>query len=118
MYNDEITFDKLPLAVTYLIEQVAELKQMVLKLQPTQSEKHVLIEIDDASRIIKKAKSTIYTLVRKGLLPYYKKLYFYEDELLAWIENGPKKTSEQNYDQMLASMQQSVRRKPKSGFNL
>ena len=39
MYNDEITFDKLPLAVTYLIEQVAELKQMVLKLQPTQSER-------------------------------------------------------------------------------
>ena len=73
MYNDEITFDKLPQAITYLIEQVAELKQMVLKLQPTQSEKHVLIEIDNASRIIKKAKSTIYTLVRKGLLPYYKK---------------------------------------------
>ena len=49
MYNDEITFDKLPQAITYLIEQVAELKQIVLKLQPTQSEKHVLIEIDDAS---------------------------------------------------------------------
>lgn len=121
MHNDEITFDKLPQAITYLIEQVAELKQMVLKLQPTQSEKHVLIEIDDASRIIKKAKSTIYTLVRKGLLPYYKKgkkLYFYEDELLAWIENGQKKTSEQNYDQMLASIQKNVRRKPKSGFSI
>lgn len=24
MYNDEITFDKLPQAITYLIEQVAE----------------------------------------------------------------------------------------------
>lgn len=34
MYNDEITFDKLPQAITYLIEQVAELKQIVLKLQP------------------------------------------------------------------------------------
>ena len=121
MYNDEITFDKLPQAITYLIEQVAEIKQIVLKLQPTQSEKHVLIEIDDASQIIKKAKSTIYTLVRKGLLPYYKKgkkLYFYEDELLAWIENGQKKTSEQNYDQMLASIQKNVHRKPKSGFSI
>ena len=27
MYNDEITFDKLPLAVTYLIEQVAQLNK-------------------------------------------------------------------------------------------
>lgn len=60
MYNDEITFDKLPQAITYLIEQVAELKQIVLKLQPTQSEKHVLIEIDDASQIIK--KSQVYHL--------------------------------------------------------
>lgn len=121
MYNNEITFDKLPQAITYLTEQFAELKQMVLKLQPTQSEKRVLIEIDDASRIIKKAKSTIYTLVRKGLLLYYKKgkkLYFYEDELLAWVENGRKNTSEQNYDQILASMQKSVRRNPKSGFSI
>ena len=49
-------------------------------------------------------KVTIYTLVRKGLLPAYKKgkkLYFYEDELLAWIENGRRQTSEQTYEEML-----------------
>ena len=114
MCKQEITFDKLPQAITYLTEQVAE-------LQPPQSEKHLLVGIDDACRIIQKAKPTVYALVRKGLLPSYKKgkqLYFYEDELLAWIENGRKNTSEQNYDQMLASMQNGVRRKPKSGFNL
>lgn len=27
MYNNEITFDKLPQAITYLTEQVAELKK-------------------------------------------------------------------------------------------
>lgn len=121
MYKDEITFDKLPQAITYLTEQVAELKQLVSVLQPPQSEKHVLVGIDDACRIIQKAKPTIYTLVRKGLLPSYKKgkkLYFYEDELLDWIENGRQNTPEQNYDQMLAEMQKGVRHKPKSGFNL
>lgn len=54
----------------------------------------MLVEIEDAFRIIRKAKPTIYTLVRKGLLPAYKKgkkLYFYEGELLAWIENGRRK---------------------------
>ena len=112
MCKQEITFDKLPQAITYLTEQVAELKQLVSELQPPQSEKHLLVQ---------KAKPTVYALVRKGLLPSYKKgkqLYFYEDELLTWIENGRKNTSEQNYDQMLASMQNGIRRKPKSGFNL
>ena len=67
---------------------------MVSELQPPASDKHVLVEIEDTCRIIRKAKPTIYTLVRKGLLPAYKKgkkLYFYEDELLAWIENGRRK---------------------------
>ena len=121
MCKHEITFDKLPQAITYLTEQVAELKQLVSELQPLQSEKHLLVGIDDACRIIQKAKPTVYALVRKGLLPSYKKgkqLYFYEDELLAWIENGRKNTSQQNYEQMLASMQNGIRRKPKSGFNL
>lgn len=121
MCKHEITFDKLPQAITYLTEQVAELKQLVSELQAPQSEKHLLVGIDDACRIIQKAKPTIYALVRKGILPSYKKgkkLYFYEDELLAWIENGRKNTAEQNYDRMLASMQNGVRRKPKSGFNL
>lgn len=121
MCKQEITFDRLPQAITYLTEQVAELKQLVSGLQPPQSEKHLLVEIDDACRIIRKAKPTIYALVRKGLLPSYKKgkkLYFYEDELLAWIENGRKNTSEQNYDQMLTAMQKGVRHKPKLSANL
>lgn len=121
MCKQEITFDKLPQAITYLTEQVAELKQLVSELQLPQLEKHQLVGIDDACRIIQKAKPTIYALVRKGLLPSYKKgkkLYFYEDELLTWIENGRKNTSEQNYDQIFTSMQNGVRRKPKSGFNL
>ena len=91
------------------------------ELQPPASDKHVLVEIEDACRIIKKAKPTIYTLVRKGILPAYKKgkkLYFYEDELLAWIENGRRKTAEQTYEEMLANMQSGVRHKPKSSVQL
>ena len=90
MQNETVTFDKLPEAVGYLTEQVIELKRMVSELQPPASDKHMLVEIEDACRIIRKAKPTIYTLVRKGQLPAYKKgkkLYFYEDELLQWIES-------------------------------
>ncbi len=110
MQKETVTFDKLPEAVGYLTEQVIELKKMVAELQPQPSDKHVLVEIEDACRIIRKAKPTIQ-------LPAYKKgkkLYFYEDELLTWIENGRRKTAEQTYEEMLASMQSGVRHKPKS----
>lgn len=60
MQKETVTFDKLPEAVGYLTEQVIELKRMVSELQPPASDKHVLIEIEDACRIIRKAKPTIY----------------------------------------------------------
>ena len=61
MQKETVTFDKLPEAVGYLTEQVIELKKMVAELQPQPSDKHVLVEIDDACHIIRKAKPTIYT---------------------------------------------------------
>lgn len=121
MCKEEITFDKLPQAVAYLTEQVSELKKLVVEILPVPSDNRQLVGIDDACRIIKKAKPTIYALVRKGLLPSYKKgkqLYFYENELLEWIETGRKATSTQSYDEVLSAMQNDVRRKPKSGFGL
>ena len=94
MANENITFDKLPQAVGYLTEQVERIHQMVVALQPQVAiDKHRIVEIDETCKITRKAKSTIYTLARKGLIPTYKrgkKLYFYEDELLQWIESGRK----------------------------
>ena len=97
MCIDEITFDKLPQAVAYLIQEVTQIKELVgcSQNQNQLPVKRVPIGIDDACRIIGKAKSTIYALVRKRLLPCYKngkKLYFFEDELLAWISKGKKRT--------------------------
>ena len=83
MKNETLTFDKLPEAVGYLTEQVIELKKMVSELQPPPSDKRTLVEIEDACRIIRKAKATVYRLVQKGILPAYKKgkkLYFYEHQ--------------------------------------
>ena len=74
MANEQITFDKLPQAVGYLTEQMEQIRQMVAALQPqTSLDKHRLIEIDEACKITRKAKPTIYTLARKGLIPAYKR---------------------------------------------
>lgn len=52
MANEQITFDKLPQAVGYLTEQIEQIRQMVAALQPqVSSDKHRLIEIDEACKI-------------------------------------------------------------------
>ena len=120
---NEITFDKLPQAVGYLTEQVERIHKIVAALQPqTAIDKHRIVEIDEACKITRKAKPTIYTLARKGLIPPAykrgKKLYFYEDELLQWIESGRKPLQALNLQEQAAEIVLGVRRKPKGGFNL
>lgn len=95
MDKNEISFENLPKAVAHLLSEVAEIKSLVEKTQPNANNKRVPIGIDEACNLIGKAKPTIYALVRKRLIPCYKngkKLYFFEEELLAWIESGRKKT--------------------------
>lgn len=97
MRKELITFDNLPQAVSYLTEQVEKIYQLLMTMQPQKDDpKHQLVDIDKACQIVQKAKPTIYRLVRTGLIPVYKrgkKLYFYEDELLKWIETGKNKIS-------------------------
>ena len=98
-----------------------QIRQMVAALQPqTSSDKHRLVEIDEACKITRKAKPTIYTLARKGLIPAYKrgkKLYFYEDELLQWIESGRKQMRAMSLQEQAAEIVHGAKRKPKGGYN-
>lgn len=99
METNEISFENLPKAVAHLVNEVAEIKTLVEKGQtPAVIPKRIPIGIEVACQLIGKAKPTIYTLVRKRLLPCYKngkKLYFFEDELLEWIAKGKKKTMQE-----------------------
>ncbi|QOR74083.1 helix-turn-helix domain-containing protein [Cruoricaptor ignavus] len=96
MEQTEISFENLLKAVAFLSDQIAEIKQLVTSQNSTSEvEKRIPIDIDAASKIIGKAKPTIYTLVRERKIPCYKngkKLYFFEDELMAWISSGKRKT--------------------------
>jgi excisionase family DNA binding protein len=96
MNVNEISFENLPKAVAHLVNEVEKLKLLVEKGQTSiLPQKRIPIGIEEACRVIGKAKPTIYALVRKRMLPCYKngkKLYFFEDELLKWITSGKKKT--------------------------
>lgn len=96
MNVNEISFENLPKAVAHLVNELAEIKSLVAKSQTTiATTQKYPIDIEEASQIIGKAKPTIYSLVRRRMIPCYKsgkKLYFFEDELLEWIAKGKKKT--------------------------
>jgi excisionase family DNA binding protein len=112
MHVDEMTFDKLPEAVAYLINEVAHIKELVEGNQSPLPVKRVPIGIEEACQIIGKAKPTIYTLVRKRLLPCYKngkKLYFFEDELLEWIAKGKKKTLQEIESEVESDYKKRIR---------
>ena len=93
---NEISFENLPKAVAFLSHQIEELKTIVKNKDTIEiNNKKNPISIEEACAILKKAKPTLYTLVRKRQIPHYKngkKLYFYEDELLDWIAQGKRKT--------------------------
>jgi len=98
----KISFDNLPQAVAHLVNELETIKSLVENSQrPIVKEQRVPIGIDEACKLIGKAKPTVYTLVRKRILPSYKngkKLYFFRNELLEWIENGKRKTLEEIND--------------------
>ena len=63
---------------------------MVAVLQPPKPTRRPIL-IDEACKILGKAKPTVYTLSRLGEIPSCRqgrKVYFYEDELLEYFNSG------------------------------
>lgn len=113
----ETTFDNLPKAVDYLIKEVETIKEHILKSKVPTSVQNRPVGMKEACLILGKARSTVYTLVRKGLLPCCKagkQLYFYENELLDWIAAGRKKCIAETKADIEMQMQKSVRNKPRN----
>ena len=119
MIDETITYDKLPEAVAYMIKEMARMSEMIIELQPPEQDRKMPIGIDEACLIVRKAKPTIYNLARKKLIPCYKngnKYYFYEKELLEWIEKGKQKTVASVKEEVDDFMKRKIRHKPKQRF--
>ena len=121
MEVNDISFENLPKAVAHLVSEIAQIKILVERKEPSLiPPKKIPIDIVEACRIIGKAKPTVYTLVRKRLIPCYKngkKLYFFEDELLDWISQGKKKTLKEIESEATADFKKNFR-KTSAEFNL
>jgi hypothetical protein len=89
--QQKITFEQLPEAIGVVLSEISELKKLINEKISVEPKKRRPIGIYEASKFIKKEISTIYNLTSTKKIPHHKKghqLYFFEDELLAYIEAG------------------------------
>src|SRR5574344_1075708 len=91
----EITSENLPQAVSELIQKVDSLIQtidMQNGIRPSKEEyEEPMIGIEDACKILCRAKTTIYALAQARKTPYYrpvKMLQFKRSELIQWMESA------------------------------
>lgn len=117
MINEKLSFDNLPEAVRYLISKIEVLEQKIDAITPTskQTNTRTTIDIDTAVELIQKAKSTIYTMVRLGRIPAYKKgkkLYFIEEELQQWLIDSPTLCTRNNRTEVRKNISEYGNKKP------
>ena len=119
------SFDSLPAFVAGLSRKVDAIDRkldILISAPQENADLHTVLDIKEASELIGKTIGTIYSLTSQKAIPYSKrgnKLYFFKDELLAWIKSGGKADidfrnddNREAYDRHLLRLRESKRRKP------
>ena len=105
----------MPQAISELIKKVDTLQSTVAALQKQ------MIGIDEACKILGRAKSTVYALTQAHKIPFYqpgKMLQFKRSELMAWMEGAKQDASSQTTESIAEQMRITVRHKPKSNWGM
>ena len=101
--QEELTLQNVPKAVNYLINEIAEMRAILEHVEKQLGlgvDKHRPIGIEDACRILNLPKNRLNKRVRERSIPHYKQgreVYFFEDELVKWVEGARVKTFEEEY---------------------
>lgn len=128
MEQSTITFDQLPHVVGGLSEKLDRMLELLEKVGIANhikqgTPKRRIVHAKEACMIIGKSLSTLYRAIKAphDPIPSYKRgklLYFYEDELYAWIESGRKHSITPSFEEQLAAVTAGMKRQPRGGYNL
>ena len=120
---ERITFEQLPQAVSTLIERVEQLAgkvdEVLCKAAGKDTGRRNLLSLDEVTALLGKSVSTIYAMTSEKRIPYRKrgnKLYFFEDEVMQWIEQGGTSGTggEEEFNRRLEALRSGKKRKPGS----
>lgn len=99
---ENLTFDQLPTAVTFLTKEVNELKRLLIEKQeqPPTEQTEQLLTVQQAAEFLSLSVPTIYSKVSRAELPVMKmkggkRLYFSSTELMDYLKEGRRKTNEE-----------------------
>lgn len=101
--KEELTMQTVPKAVNYLINEVAEMRVLLEHIEKQLGlgvDKHRPIGVEDACRILQQTKNGINKMIRNQSIPHYvkgNKIYFFEDELIKWVEKDAVQPYEHTY---------------------
>lgn len=120
---ENITFEAMPQAISELIQKVDTLQSTVAALQEQciKPQEEAMIGIDEACKILCRAKSTVYALTQAHKIPFYqpgKMLQFKRSELMAWMENAKQESVVDTKERVAEQMHCTVRHKPKSNWGM
>ena len=120
---NHITFEQLPQAVSLLIEKVGLLADRVEealgKTSGQHDKEHRLLTLNEVATLLGKSASTIYSMTSEKRIPYHKrgnKLYFFEDEIIRWVEQGGTSGTgnEEEFNRRLEALRSGKKHKPSS----
>lgn len=126
--TQKITFDRLPEVVGQLLSKVDyiidKLDNGVVGNARSANDQHCIMTLDEVCTLIGKRQSTVYALTSARKIPFHKrgkKLYFFKDEIIRWIESGGavdiqllQKDNNATFEEHLNSLRQKKARKPSS----
>ena len=122
-----ITFYQLPHVVNGLSEKLDRMLDLLEKAGIASHSKQSkpsrrLVYAKEACQIIGKSLSSLYRGIKapNDPIPSYKRgklLYFYEDELYAWIEKGRKHSVVPSLAETAAAITAGMKRRPRGGYN-
>jgi excisionase family DNA binding protein len=112
-----ITFDKLPEAVTLLLEKVSNIEALLTGQYLQQPEQDEPLNIIKAAKFLDLAVPTVYSKVSRKEIPVNKqgkRLYFYKSELEEWIRQGRKHTTNELRESIALPRRSITKRRSKS----
>lgn len=101
--KEELTLQAVPKAVNYLINEIAEMRVLLEHIESQLGlgvDKHRPIGIEAACKILDQTMHGINKMIRNCSVPHYlkgNKVYFFEDELVKWVEKDRIQTFEEKY---------------------
>jgi predicted DNA-binding transcriptional regulator AlpA len=93
---EKITFENMPMALTFLIGEVADLKALLLKQKvSSDKEDEEFLDLKKCCQITGYSASSLYRFIGNNSIPHIKKngkLIFERSAIIAWLKEGKRKS--------------------------